>query len=183
MGGGNREQRQAQQTFNTTLAETKAESPYERTRREFAEGVTKFAEGGDYRNPTGAMKVFFNFADPAEQKRRAELNANTRGTGVSALGAGANPTALALDKQHRDAVNERDTAANYQQTLSQVVGGAYDELGDLQGADTAKKLNILGSTQAQLQQQNQIQASKPRWWQVLMGNAQQGTKAAMTGGA
>ena len=59
-------------------------------------------------------------------------------------------------------MNERDTAANYQQTLSQVVGGAYDDLGDIGNAETAKNLNILGTTTGRLNQERQIEASKPK---------------------
>lgn len=169
MGGKNKERQQNQQTYNQTLSYAKEESPYERMRRERAERIKTFAESGDYRNPTGELRLAFNFADPAERKRQSEILANTRGQGVSALGAGANPTLLALDKQHRDDVAERDTATNYQETLSRMVAGAYDDLGSLQGMDQAKRLGILGTTAG-------VYSSTPQkkpWWETLMGTVGQ----------
>ncbi|HLL73585.1 MAG TPA: hypothetical protein VK363_19260 [Pyrinomonadaceae bacterium] len=178
MGGGNKERKAAQTNYDTALSETKAESPYEKKRREFSEGIIDWSKKEDYRNPTAAMKVFYNFADPAERKRQSDLNANTRGLGVSALGAGANPTALALDKQHRDDVNATDAARQYQETTANLVGGAYDELGDLHAASDAKKLGVLGVTNSRLGQEREI-ASRPKWFEkILTAGAQIGSGAA-----
>lgn len=181
MGGGNRERREQQAAANANytaaLNTAQQESPYERRRREFNENILAFAESGDYRNPTGAMRVFFNFSDPAERKRRSDVLANTRGQGVSALGAGANPELLALDKQHRDAEFERDAAANYQSTLSRVVAGALDETGDLQRMDQARRLGVLGTTAGVHQSALGI-PRRPSWWERLMGGAQQGAQTA-----
>ena len=177
MGGGNREQNAARTDYREDRAVVKTPTPYEQRRERFNKEVTDFAESGDYRNPTGAMRVFMNFADPAEQKRLSDLHANTRGQGVSAFGAGANPTLLALDKQHRDAQHEEATARNYQNTLSSVVGGAYEEAGELQSAADAKNLSLAGMSAGRLSQERQLRESRPRWWQTLMGTATRGAQA------
>ena len=183
MGGGNREQNAARADYQADRAVVKTPTPYEQRRERLNKEVIDFAERGDFRNPTGGMRVFMNFANPAEQKRLSDLNANTRGQGVAAFGAGANPTLLALDKQHRDAQHEQETARDYQNTLSSVVGGAYEEAGDLQSAADAKNLNLAGMSAARLSQERQLRETRPRWWQTLMANAQAGAQAAATGGA
>ncbi|MDQ3920276.1 MAG: hypothetical protein M3348_17575 [Acidobacteriota bacterium] len=176
MGHKNREQAQAQGQYNAALTTAQTETPYEAKRRQFAEGITDWAQGGDYTNPTGAAKVFYNMADPAERKARMAVLDNTRGQGVSALGAGANPTLLALDKQHQDDVAERDAAQNYQDTTSNLVSGAYGMLGDLQNSAQARNLSILNTTAGRFGQERQITASRPKWWQVLLSLGDRASK-------
>ncbi|HEX8071055.1 MAG TPA: hypothetical protein VF546_13955 [Pyrinomonadaceae bacterium] len=164
MGHGNNERAQTQQQYNQAYTNANTESQYEKMRRERAERFNAFAAGGDYRQLPNEFKVFTNWADPAERKARLSVLANTRGQGVSALGAGANPTVLALDKEHRDDIAERDQALSYQTTLSDLARLNYGEQADLQSADTARRLNILGVT---AERANQV-GNRPRWWQTLL---------------
>jgi hypothetical protein len=180
MGGGNREHNQAQTNYNQALTTAQTESPYERRRRETNEAITDWGKSGDYRQPPDEAKVFFNFADPAMRKRQRDVLNNSRGQGVSALGAGANPTLLALNKEHMDAELEEDSAREYQDTAARVVGGASGELADLDAADRARRMGVLGATSGVYNNQNANRGTP--WWQQLMNNAAQGAGAAATGG-
>jgi hypothetical protein len=189
MGGGNKERKQENQQANanytTALGAASAESPYDKRRREMNESILDWGKSGDYRTPPSEAKVFFNFADVAERKKTADVLANTRGQGVSALGAGANPTLLALDKEHRDGEFEEDAAREYQDTAARVVGGAAGELGDMAGLDQAKRLAVLGSTGSLKQSAMHIPKQTPWWEKLLMSgfnNAQQGAQMAAMGG-
>jgi hypothetical protein len=183
MGGGNKERKQQQadasRNYNAALTSANTESPYDRRRREINESILNWSKSGDYRTPPSEAKVFFNFADVAERKKMSDVLANTRGQGVSALGAGANPTLLALDKEHRDAELEEDAAREYQDTAARVVGGAASELGDLAAADQARRLSVLGTTSGVHQSAMHIPRQKS-WWEKLLEGAQQG--AAIAGG-
>lgn len=182
MGSGNKERRESQTQYNQALTTAQAESPYERRRREINESITNWGKSGDYRTPPSEAKVFFNFADPAERRRQQDALANTRGQGVSALGAGANPTLLALDKQHRDAVSEEDAARNYQQTAAAVVGGASGELADLDAADRARRMGVLSTTAGTYN--TQVANRQPSWWQkMLLSGYYNAERGAGTAGA
>ena len=171
MGGGNsernRENRQANANYTGALANAQAESPYERRRREVNENIMNWSKSGDYRTPPSEAKVFFNFADVAERKRKGDVLANTRGQGVSALGAGANPTLLALNKEHMDAELEADAAREYQDTAARVVGGAAGELGDLDAADRARRMGILGNT-ASVKNSAMHMPKQKSWFEKLL---------------
>jgi hypothetical protein len=162
---GSHNQPQAQ--YNTALTSATAESPYEAARRQRNERGTALIRSGDYRALASdpEFKVFYNFADPAERAKRRGVLANTRGQGVSAMGAGANPTLLALDKEHRDAESEEDAARDFQDTTGRIAGNIYGETADLQTADAAKKANILGVTASRAT----ADANRPKWWQQLLG--------------
>jgi hypothetical protein len=62
MGGGNKEKSTAQTNYNAALTTANQESPYEKRRREFNEGILNAAKSGDYRTPPPGTGVFFNFA-------------------------------------------------------------------------------------------------------------------------
>jgi hypothetical protein len=173
MGGGNKETSAARSNYNTALTAAEAESPYDKRRREMNDSILDWGKSGDYRQPPDEAKVFFNFADPAERKRQRDVLNNTRGQGVSALGAGANPTLLALNKQEMDAQQEEDAARNYQDTTARLVGGAAADNADMAGADTAKRMGVLNSTAGTYGQIYQANAQRPRWWQSLLGGAAQ----------
>ncbi len=186
MGGGNKERKQenaaATANYNSALTNAQAESPYERRRREINEAVTNWGASGDYREPPKEARVFFNFADAAARKKASDVLANSRGQGVSALGAGANPTVLALDKQHRDAQLEEDAAREYQDTAARVVGGASAELADLDAADRARRMGVLSTTAGMKSSAMHIPKEKS-WWEKLWEAGQQGAQAAaMAGG-
>lgn len=100
MGHRNQEKAAAQTNYTSALATAQAETPYEKSRRERAQAITDWAKSGDYRTPPNEAKIFYNWANVSEGKAQRELLDNTRGQGVSALGAGANPELLALNKQH-----------------------------------------------------------------------------------
>lgn len=188
MGGGNNERRQentaATANYNAALTNANAESPYERRRRETAEAISNWGKSGDYRQPPPEARVFFNFADAAERKRRSEVLANSRGQGVGALGAGANPTLLALNKEHADAEFERDSARDYQDTAARVVGAAAGDLGDLDAADRARRMGVLQTTAGMKANAMRIPRERP-WWQRLLEtgweNAQDAGRAAAAG--
>lgn len=171
MGGGNKERKQQQaeanKNYTAALGSATAESSYDRRRREINESVLNWAKSGDYRTPPSEAKVFFNFADPAARQRQRDVLANTRGQGVSALGAGANPTLLALDKEHRDAELEQDAGREYQETAARVVGGAAGELGDMAALDQAKRMTVLGTT-AGVQNSAMHIPKQKSWWEKLL---------------
>ncbi|HEX8503717.1 MAG TPA: hypothetical protein VF659_24240 [Pyrinomonadaceae bacterium] len=177
MGGGNKERKAenaaANTNYNAALTNAQAESPYEKRRRETAESIDKYVKSGDYRQPPNEAKVFFNFADVAARQRQRGVLADSRGQGVSAMGAGANPTVLALDKQHRDAELEEDAAREYQTTLSKVAASAAGELGDLDAADRARRLSVLGTTAGMKSSMYQADAQRRNWWDSLLGAAGQ----------
>lgn len=183
MGNGNKERkqenRQANAHYTQALAQAQAESPYERRRRETAEGILDWAKSGDYRTPPAEARVFFNFADVAERKRRRDVLANTRGQGVSALGAGANPTLLALNKEHMDAELEEDAARDYQDTAARVVGAAAGDLGDLDSGDRARRMGVLGTTAGMKQTALGIPREKS-WWEKLWASGQENARYAAT---
>lgn len=134
---------------------------------------------GDYRErPKG---IFFNFADPAERRRRRELQANTRGQGVSALGAGANPTVLALDKSHRDAEAEAADAGQFEADVAAGVGKAAAVAGDLSKMDQARRMGILNTT-AGLWGAELSRPKQPSWWERLLGGMQGNAEAAAAAG-
>jgi hypothetical protein len=181
MGHKNKAVSQANTQYNAALSTAQAESPYEKKRADFDNSIIDWSKAGDYRAPTNEMKAFYNFADPAAHKAQSDILANSRGAGTAAFGAGANPTALALDKQMRDDQFESDAAHNYQDTTARLVGGAYSDNADMQGLDQAKKLSVLGTTAGTYGQQSQIDAQRPKWWQQLLGVAG-GVGASAAGG-
>ncbi|MBC7928992.1 MAG: hypothetical protein H7Z38_00300, partial [Rubrivivax sp.] len=179
MGGGNSERRQTQQAqtnYNNALTGATTESLYEKRRREFNDGILNWADSGDYREPPKGARAFYNFANVAEHKKKLDVLANTRGAGVSALGAGANPTLLALDKEHRDAEFEETAARDYQDTTSQIVRGAMSDNADMQNLDQSKRLNILGSTSG-VYSSALSKPKQPAWWEKLIGGASAGAGA------
>lgn len=180
MGGGNRERAQAQTNYNQAQSAATTESSFERRRREINESILNAVKSGDYRNPPNEAKVFFNPATVADRKRQRDVLNNTRGQGVGALGAGANPTLLALNKEHMDAELEEDSARQYQDTWARVAGGAASELADLDAADRARRMGVLSSAAGVYNQQTASRGTP--WWQQLMNNAAQGAGAAATGG-
>lgn len=185
MGSGNKE-RKAENTaatanYNAALTTAQTESPYEKRRRETAEAISNWAKSGDYRTPPKEASVFFNFADPAERARQRAVLSNSRGQGVGALGAGANPTLLALNKEHMDAELEADAGREYQDTAARVVGAASGELADLDTADRARRMGVLGVSSGMKQAALSIPKEKS-WFEKLMDYGMSGARTAATGG-
>jgi hypothetical protein len=176
MGGGNKERNESKTNYNAALTTAQAESPYDKRRREMNDSILNWSKGGDYRQAPDDIKVFYNFADVGRHKRDSEVLANTRGQGVSALGAGANPTLLALDKEHRDAQFEEEAARNYQDTTARLVGGVAADNADMAGLDQAKRLSILGTTAGNYN--TQLANRQPGWWDKIFGSMQQGAQTA-----
>jgi hypothetical protein len=154
--------------YNASRAAASQPSPYEERLGRMSQEVLDWAAKGDYRDRP--KTIFTNFADPAARKRQREVLANTRGQGVGAMGAGANPTLLALDKQHQDDVFERDTAAQYEADTAQGVAQAAGLTGDLARMDQARRLGVLGSD-ASLYGAQLSKPEKPKWWERLLGGA------------
>jgi hypothetical protein len=185
VGSGNKERKQentaATANYNAALQTAQAESPYDKRRREINESILDWSKGGDYRQPPSEAKVFFNFADVAARQKARDVLANSRGQGVSAMGAGANPTVVALDKQHRDAQLEEEAAREYQDTAARVVGGAAGELGDMAALDQAKRMGVLSTTAGMKQSAMHIPKQKS-WWEKLWDINQQAGQAAAAAG-
>ena len=80
MGGGNKER--AQSNYNAALTTAQQQSPYEQRRAQNNQKIEDWIDGGDYTQPPNEVKAFFNFADPAEQKKQMDVLANTRGQGA-----------------------------------------------------------------------------------------------------
>lgn len=180
MSRGQKPQANLAPNYEASRAAASRPSPYEERVGRMTNEVLDWAAAGDYRvKPKG---IVFNFADPAERARRRALMANSRGQGVSAFGAEGNATVLALDKQHRDAENERDDAASYEQDVSQGVARAAGMAGDLAQMDNARRMGVL-SSDAGLYGSFLQRPEKPRWWERLISNGQEGARtAAMAGG-
>lgn len=186
MGDRNKERKQentqATNNYNAALTTAQTESPYERRRREVNESIMNAVKGGDYRNPPNEAKIFFNHADLNERRRQRDTLANSRGQGVSALGAGANPNLLALDKEHRDAELEEDVSREYQDTWARVAGGASAELADLDGADRARRMGILNTSASMKQAALGIPRQKSWWEKIFDAGAQTASSAAAAAG-
>lgn len=126
---------------------------------------------GDYTQRP--KNLFFNAMDPAERQRKRELMMNAGPQGVAALGQGANPNLLALNRQNLQDEWARDTAGQYEQDVAQAGQRASGILGDVAGLENARELGTLGATTGAYN----IKVAKPPWWQVLLQSAQQGAAA------
>jgi hypothetical protein len=168
----------ANANYTTALTEAKTISPYEQRRADFDNSVLDWANSGDYRQPPKEARVFFNFFDPAERRRHAEMEMGAGAQGNAALG-GASPTALALDRQNRLDESAEDAAKGYQETAAGLVSGALSDEGDLSRLDQTRRLGVLGATQS-VYQNERSRPEKPKWWQRLMSGFASGAGAAAT---
>jgi hypothetical protein len=104
---------------------------------------------------------------------------NAGAQGVGALGQGANPNLLALNKQNLSDEWARDTAGQYESDVSQAGIRASGMLGDVAGLENARELGALGATTSSYN----ANMTRPKWWQILLSQAGQGAQAAATAGA
>ena len=168
----------AQQLLNTWMAslnQANQPSQYETMLGGQATGVLDWAKKGDFSSaPTG---VFFNMVDPAVRQRQRELTMGAGAQGSAASG-GANPTALALDKQNRADEFAEDSAANYQQNVSNAIGSAAGVAGDLAGIDQSRRMGILNSTAGMAGKGVDYQfRQKTPWWKSALAGAAQALPA------
>lgn len=146
-----------------------------------ATGLMDWIKSGDY--TSRPKNLFFNYADPAARQRKRELQMNAGAQGVAALGQGANPNLLAMNKQNLQDTFARDTAGQYESDVSQAGLRASGILGDVAGMENARELGTLGATTGMYGQSlgaNTQLAMKPRWWEILLNQAGQGAQAAAT---
>jgi hypothetical protein len=174
MGHGNSEKSQ----YNQALTTATTESPYEKRRAAFDDSVLDWANSGDYTAPPKEARVFFNMFDPAERKRRRELEMGAGAQGTAALGA-ASPTALGLDRQNRLDEDAEDAAKGYQDTAANLVSGALADEGDLSRLDQTRRLGVLGTTAGVYNTKLQ----KPKWWERMISGFSQGAGQAAAAGA
>lgn len=165
MGGGNKEKA----NYNAALTQAQTPSPYEQRRANNVNMAEDWLESGDYTDPPKQLRPFYNFADLAQRNKNRDVLRNTRGQGVSALGAGANPNLLALQKEYDDSQMEEDAARDYQDTTSRIAASTAGELNDLDMADRARRMGVLNTT-AGIERQKM---SQPTWWEKLLGSATQ----------
>lgn len=138
-----------------------------------ATGLMDWIKAGDYTKRP--KNLFFNYADPAERQRKRELMMNAGAQGVAGLGQGsANANLLALNRQNLQDHFARDTAAQYEQDVSQAGIRAAGMLGDVAGLENARESAALGATTSSYN----TQLAKPSWWQILLSQAGQGAQAA-----
>lgn len=164
-----------------SLAAVRSPSVGEQALTGQATGLLDWINKGDY--TTRPKNLFFNYADPAERQRKRELMMNAGAQGVAALGQGANPNLLALNKQNLQDQFARDTAGQYESDVSQAGTRAAGMLGDVAGLENARELGTLGATTGMYGQSlgaNTQIAMKPRWWEILLNQAGQGAQAAAT---
>lgn len=166
-----------EQQYNQALQQAQTPSPYEQRRAAFDDEIINWANSGDYRTPPAEARVFFNMFDPAERRRRREMEMGAGAQGTAALGA-ASPTALALDRQNRADEDAEEAAAGYQDTAARLVGGALEDYGDLTRVDQNRRLGVLGTTA----QVRAAKASKPAWWERLIQGASGGAQALAASG-
>lgn len=131
---------------------------------------------GDY--TSRPKNLFFNYADPAARARKRELMMNSRPQGIAAIGMGsANPNLLALNRQNLQDEFERDSAAEYEQDISQAGIRASGILGDVAGLENQREGLALGSTTSMWNtNKNQVP-----WWKILLGQAAAGAQVAAGG--
>jgi hypothetical protein len=98
--------------------------------------------------------------------------------GISALGK-PNANLLALNRENMNNQWAEDTAGQYEQDWAQAGTRAAGMLGDVAGLENARKIARLGATSGTLN----TTISKPKWWEILLGQAGQGAQAAATYGA
>lgn len=176
MGSKNKPKPEAD--YKAALTQAQTVSPYEQRRANFDNAVLDWGNSGDYREPPKEARVFFNLFDPAERRRRREMEMGAGAQGTAALGA-ASPTALALDRQNRMDEDAEDGARGYQQTAATLVSGALEDQGDLSRLDQNRRLGVLGTTAGVYQNER----NRPKWWERLMQGFTQGAASAATMGA
>lgn len=160
----------------TSLAAVRQPSAGEAALTGEATGLMDWIKKGDY--TTRPKNLFFNAMDPAERQRKRELMMNAGPQGVAALGQGANPNLLALNRQNLQDEWARDTAGQYEQDVAQAGIRASGMLGDVAGLENSRELGALAATSGSYN----TQLNKPKWWQVLLGQAAQGAAAGATMG-
>lgn len=128
---------------------------------------------GDYTQRP--KNLFFNYADPAARMKKRELMMNARPQGIAALGMGsANPNLLALNRQNLNDEFARDTAAQYESDVADARSRATGILGNVAGLENQRELGALGATTSSFN----TRMNKPKWWEILLGQAGQGAQAA-----
>lgn len=141
-----------------------------------ATGLMDWIKKGDY--TSRPKNLFFNAMDPAERQRKRELMMNAGPQGVAALGQGANPNLLALNRQNLQDEWARDTAGQYEQDVSQAGIRASGMLGDVAGLENSRELGTLGATTSNYNtKMNQVP-----WWKILLGQAAAGAQVAAGAG-
>ena len=98
---------------------------------------------------------------------------NSGPQGTAALGS-PNANLLALNRQNLNDEWARDTAGQYESDVSQAGVRAAGELSDVAGMENARKLGRLGATTSSFN----TKLNKPRWWEILLGQAGAGAQAA-----
>lgn len=162
-----------------SLAAVRTPSVGEQALTTEATGLMDWIKKGDYTQRP--KNLFFNFADPAARNRKRELMMNAGPQGIAALGMGsANPNLLALNRQNLNDEWARDSAAQYEQDVSQAGFRAAGMLGDVAGLENQREGMALGSTTSSYN----TQLNKPKWWEILLSQAGQGAQAgAMAAGS
>lgn len=133
--------------------------------------------------------ISFDFAAPSARRLKREQELNSAGLGVFSLGSeGANPTALAMEKQHMGDQFDRDAGAQYEGDLRNYDAQMRAEQGEIINTDIGQKMGILNnasgmsqfSTQARIN--TQPQSILPGLLSGLIGTAAQVGLGFATGG-
>lgn len=157
----------------TSLAAVRQPSAGEAALTSEATGLMDWIHKGDYTQRP--KNLFFNYSDPAERNRKRELMMNSGPQGTAALGMGAtNPNLLAMNRQNLNDEWARDTAGQYEHDVSQAGMRASGMLGDVAGLENQREMGALAATSGAYN----TQLNKPKWWEILLGQAAQGAQAA-----
>lgn len=137
-----------------------------------ATSLMDWIKKGDYTQRP--KNLFFNYADPAARNRKRELMMNSRPQGIAALGYGsANPNLLMLNRQNLNDEWARDEAAQYESDVAGAQARATGILGNVAGLENQREGMALGATSGAYN----TTLGKPKWWEILLGQAGQGAMA------
>jgi hypothetical protein len=177
-----RDQQQAAQ-YQTSLAAAKEPSAAETQNEKDRAAFMQWRDKGDYRQPAPTM---IGLTYGPEAMRRRQLEQTSVATGAAGMGmANANPTALAMQKQHQGDINAEGDANAYQGAINDEY--AYQRTGNASGlmnADMMRKMGLLNTT-ATMQQsgaQNRIQTQPQSILPMLLSGLMSGASSYFAGG-
>lgn len=153
------------QEITATLQQMKQPSAAQKFMDDQAMQASQWLAGGDYRNTPNNM--FLSLEDPAVENERRRTMLDSLGSGVTALAEnGANSTALALNKDYLNDKWARDSAANYQDQISQASQRTLGALGASADASLNRQNSLL---QGQMGALSKAPKTSSIWGDLIRG--------------
>lgn len=148
--GLSREEKKLFADITATLNQMKQPSAAQQFLDNQAMEAANWVSRGDYR--TRPNNAFFSIEDPTIANQQRKVMLDSVGDGVSALANGtADSTALALNKDYLNDKWARDSAANYQDQVSDFANRATGALGGSANAEAQRQSNLLSGQLSAMQ--------------------------------